>query len=314
MHVREVCQEKCSGSLTVHERAYVNLMQRTFSGLAMLLAEYTSDATVSARQATSNTAQPFAPLAKLQSPQTADEEKTKQLYLEKIEMKVVQKVACPKGSVAIVGDSLTVGLGRNNTYPAMLEEKLRQYCPTVRVQSDDGNPSTTQGIPKAGVRGDKYAHNGKTTASMKKDFDTVLAGGHNEVIILGGGNDLAGGVHAQKIRENLSDMYARAKQKGMRVIAVTTTPWKGYAPLSSVGWSEKKFKQQRELNAWIHSKPTNVDVVVDAYDALENRLDPGALMSAAQSVDKIHPGVPGLHMIAEKIFNTAYTQCEHHRQ
>ncbi|MBI4738626.1 DUF2272 domain-containing protein [Candidatus Woesearchaeota archaeon] len=215
---------------------------------------------------------------------------------------------CPAGSIAVVGDSITVGFGGRNTYPAMFEDKLKEACPSVKVQSEDSDASTTQGIPKAGQPHDKYAYVGKHVPTMKADFDSVLLGSHSDIVIMGGINDLAGGAGAQKIQEGLADMYARAKAKGMRVIALTTTPWKGYGTATSVGWTEKKYVEQQELNNWILSKPANVDVAVDVFAALDDPANSGAMRPEAGSVDKIHPGINGLHLIADAIFAAAYAQ------
>ncbi|MBI5398732.1 DUF2272 domain-containing protein, partial [Candidatus Woesearchaeota archaeon] len=215
---------------------------------------------------------------------------------------------CPAGSIAIIGDSITVGLGGRNTYPAMLEDRLKEACPSAKVQSEDGDASTTQGIPKGGQLHDKYAYVGKHVTTMKADFDAVLAGGHSDVIIMGGVNDLSGSASAQKIQADLADMYARAKAKGLRVVAVTTTPWKGYGTGTSVGWTEKKYDEQQELNKWILSKPASVDVAVDVFAALDDPQNPGAMRPDAGSVDKIHPGIVGLHVIADAIFAAAYAQ------
>ncbi|MBI4738920.1 hypothetical protein HY772_05160 [Candidatus Woesearchaeota archaeon] len=205
---------------------------------------------------------------------------------------------CPSGSVAVIGDSITVGFNGRNNYPDMLEDKLRPACPGIKVQHEDGNPNTLQ-RPRGNAPLDKYAFGGKSTPRMRRDFDTVLVGGHSDVIIMGGVNDLAGGRTAEDIKKDLADMYARAKQRGLRVIALTTTP---------CGWSEKTYAQQDALNKWIMSRPEGIDVAVDVFAALNDPRNPRFMKPEAKSFDRIHPGIAGLHMIADAIVSSAYSQ------
>jgi len=180
--------------------------------------------------------------------------------------------ACTTETVGAMGDSITQD-GRYLT-------RLGALCPGMTFENH-------------GVVSD-------STSKMLARFNSdIIANNYNEVIIMGGVNNACGSV--EKIESDLSEMYSRAKNAGMRVIALTITPWKG-----SSGWSEECQRHTEEVNQWILSKPENVDVTVDVYSALEDSGDPGAMRSEYSTEGKLHPNAAGQRAIADAVYAKAY--------
>jgi len=76
-----------------------------------------------------------------------------------------------------------------------------------------------------------------------------------DIVILAGVNDLASGRPVEDISEILNDLYYDAQEAGLRVIAVTLTPWMGHAR------GPKNAKRTKKLNDWIKSHPVPAAIV-----------------------------------------------------
>lgn len=201
--------------------------------------------------------------------------------------------------VAVMGDSITAwggtapsGTLNCNTVTAggnNYVNELRSKC--------SGSTFTNLGI------------GGQQTTQMVQRFDNQVTNcNYNEVIILGGVNDVTSDRSAAQIKESLSSMYQQAKDDNLKVIAVTITPWKGWTR-----WTAQRQQVTEEVNGWIMSE-ANVDVRVNAYSAMVDPNDPGKLKSEyvgpAQPGGYLHPGTEGQKAIARAIIAAAYpNQC-----
>lgn len=124
---------------------------------------------------------------------------------------------------------------------------------------------------------------GENTTQMLARFNTDIVANSiagEYCVIFGGINDLAQGTAAITIKSNLAAMYALAKGAGLKVIAITTSPWKGNAY-----WDITKQVQQDILNAWILANTNNVDYKIDIYSLL---VDPSVAYTLLPSYDADH--------------------------
>jgi len=120
------------------------------------------------------------------------------------------------------------------------------------------------------------------------------------VVILAGVNDAKSSIASATIQANLQAMYTAAHNAGIRVVAVTITPWK-----NGTNWTEARQTITDEVNAWILNTATNVDYRIDAYTALEDPGAPDALLAAYDSGDHTHPSAAGYTALATAIYNGA---------
>ena len=103
-------------------------------------------------------------------------------------------------AIAVIGDSLTAGLGvaAGDSYPALLEARLRREGYRYRVVN-------------AGVGGD-------TTAGGLRRIDWVLKNKPEIVIVALGANDALRGLSVAATRSNLAGIVARVRASGARVL------------------------------------------------------------------------------------------------
>jgi acyl-CoA thioesterase-1 len=102
--------------------------------------------------------------------------------------------------IAVLGDSLTAGLGLDPTqaYPALLQRRLNESGLDYEVVN-------------AGVSGD-------TSAGGLRRLDWALEGDVRVLIVALGGNDALRGLPADELAHNLSEIIERAQTKKIRVI------------------------------------------------------------------------------------------------
>ena len=136
---------------------------------------------------------------------------------------------------------------------------------------------------------DVHAEVGKQTSWMKEQYDNFKDKGYDEIIILGGINDIASGIKMENIQKNLEYIYSDAKKKNLRVIALTLTPNKPH------------IDKINQLNNWIKQQ-SNI-IAVDIYFLLA---DNDKLKDEYDAGDGLHPNIAGKKVIAQKIYETAY--------
>ncbi|ASU34786.1 cadherin-like beta sandwich domain-containing protein [Mucilaginibacter xinganensis] len=137
------------------------------------------------------------------------------------------------------------------------------------------------------------------TNNMIKRFPEVTNGSGEYVIIMAGVNDIKNGVSSSGVEKNLQTMYNLAHNAGLKVIALTVTPFKGYGK-----WTSKAQSVEDEVNAWIPGA-ANVDYVIDTYSVLVDPGSPNQMLPLYDRGDHLHPNLKGETKIAEAIYSKA---------
>jgi acyl-CoA thioesterase-1 len=106
----------------------------------------------------------------------------------------------PRARIAVLGDSLTAGLGiaKTASYPALLQERLD----AAKLDFE---------VVNAGVSGD-------TSAGGLARLDWALDGDVRILIVALGGNDGLRGLPAEELQQNLAQIIERAQARGITVI------------------------------------------------------------------------------------------------
>jgi hypothetical protein len=222
--------------------------------------------------------------------------------------KVLAMVDCPRPEpsrpakqtryvVAAVGDSLTDTRVGGGLYLAWLKRR----CPNSQF--------------------DAYGVGGQRTNHMRWRFlhDVFGVGArpdagtprYTHVIILGGINDLSASptrhVDLSDIRHNLSMMYREARQRGVKVVALTLPPWGHLADY------DRRPAATLELNRWIVDQRAEhrVDFTVEIHPLLSCG-DPHTLCPAFRRFgnDEIHWNAEGHAVVARAIFQDAFSDCQ----
>jgi lysophospholipase L1-like esterase len=197
--------------------------------------------------------------------------------------------------VAVLGDSLSDPKVGGGGYLAYVQER----CPKTRI--------------------DNFAKGGWMVNQMRRRFeeevlaDPVPGGVYSHLVVFGGVNDmysdLTAGRTPPKIQGDLSRIYARARERGMKVVALTVAPWGGFTRY----FTPHRGEATLTVNQWIfgEQRAGAIDVVVDAY-ALLSCGEPEKLCAEYEPPfrDGLHFGKVGQRKLGEALYEAAFKDCE----
>jgi acyl-CoA thioesterase-1 len=170
--------------------------------------------------------------------------------------------------IVALGDSLTSGrgIGRDEAYPAVLQERL-----------EDGG--YTYQVVNAGVSGD-------TTARALRRYREALDGDVKVLIVALGANDGLRGVPVEQLKANLSEIIEEAQRRGIAVVLV------GMDALPLHGWAYSvAFHRAYEELAARYAIPLVPFVLMNIMT------DPSLMQR-----DRAHPNQAGARAIADLIW------------
>jgi hypothetical protein len=197
--------------------------------------------------------------------------------------------------VAAIGDSLTDPKSHGGKYL----DTLRARCPESRF--------------------DAWGKGGEMVNQMRKRFARDILGdppdpskpAYTDVIVFGGVNDLysdeTAGRTVEKIEKDLGAMYAMAKKRGMRVVAINVAPWGGFKKF----FTAHRGDTTRQLNAWIAMQVDagTIDAAIDAHAILRCG-DPDKLCDEIAWKDGIHFNAKGHEKLGEALSSVAFSNCK----
>jgi acyl-CoA thioesterase-1 len=129
---------------------------------------------------------------------------------------------------------------------------------------------------------------GNTTQMMLDRFNAdVLAHDADCVVVWGGINDVGRGYDVSLIEDNLQSAYTQAHNAGIKVVAITISPF----------ISQGYLANKKTVNLWIMNTAANVDYRVDVYPLLEDPNTPDA-MRPDYTVDGEHLNSAGGAVVA----------------
>jgi lysophospholipase L1-like esterase len=133
---------------------------------------------------------------------------------------------------------------------------------------------------------------GQRSDQIRARFDDdVVAQRPAVVVIIAGVNDVYQGRGADHVIAELSAMYQRAREAGIRVIAGSIIPYNTATPDQNA--------RMHEINDWIKSKASTMGVrFVDTRAAVSSPERPDQLTS---SPDGLHPDAAGYRRMAEAL-------------
>jgi len=199
--------------------------------------------------------------------------------------------------VAAMGDSLTDPKSHGGKYL----DVLRKRCPKSRF--------------------DSYGIGGNMVNQMRARFARDVLGeppdpkhpkpDYTHVIILGGINDICSDETAlrtnDKIKRDLSAMYAQAHGAGMKVIAVTLPPWAGFDRY----YNPRRAASTADMNTWLKGRKAagEVDAVFDVYPLMSCG-EPEFLCDEYGWPDHVHWNKEGHRVAGEAMHEAIFADCE----
>lgn len=164
---------------------------------------------------------------------------------------------------------------------------------------------------------DHFGKGGDMTNQMRRRFEKevlpqIRERGYTTLIVYGGVNDLysneTAGRTNDRIEQDLSQIYERAKDAGLEVVAVTVSPWGGFSRY----FNQERSQNTQLLNSWILGGPAKgrVDRAVDSYPILSCG-DPEVLCPEyeTRSHDGLHPGSKGHEILGQALYEKAFSDC-----
>ncbi|MBU1131882.1 hypothetical protein KKC32_01330 [Patescibacteria group bacterium] len=152
----------------------------------------------------------------------------------------------------------------------------------------------------------RIAVSSKKTAWMWDQIKEKDLTGFKYLTILGGVNDIASETSLATTKSNLTKIYQKAHESGLKVIAITMNPWRYKS------WTEAKHQQTLELNDWIRAGGDgNIDKVVDFYNLVKDNNNPPEMRSEfwgnraqwtlGKDIDHLHPNCDGHAILKEAV-------------
>jgi len=208
----------------------------------------------------------------------------------------------PRGSVVVIGDSITDGNGATVDADTRWPDFLAARLAPQRIA-----------VLNAGISGGRLLSSGMGPSALARfDRDVLSQPQLRSVIVLIGINDIAWPGTAfdpQRRPPELAELVAgyrqliaRAHARGVRVLGATLTPFEGAldgTPLADY-FQPHKDALRRQLNAWIRASG-EFDAVLDFDALLRDPAQPSRLQPAFDSGDHLHPGDAGHRAMAEAV-------------
>lgn len=215
---------------------------------------------------------------------------------------VAVEADAPRGSVAVIGDSITDGNGATIDADARWPDFLAARLAPQRIA-----------VLNAGISGGRLLSAGMGESALARfDRDVLAQPQLRSVIVLIGINDIAWPGTAfdpQSRSPELAELIAgyrqliaRAHLRGVRVLGATLTPFEGAlagTPLADY-YQPHKDALRRQLNAWIRNSG-EFDAVLDFDALLRDPAQPSRLQPAFDSGDHLHPGDAGHRAMADAV-------------
>jgi lysophospholipase L1-like esterase len=194
-----------------------------------------------------------------------------------------------RGTVVTLGDSITDGYGStpdaNHRWPNYLSERLGQ-----RFGVDDAGISANRLLLDGGAGGE--------AATKRLDEDVLSRTNVHSMIVLLGVNDIQQDPHQldpTKIEGALQQIAERAHAQGIRTIASTILPFKGWGV-----WTPQLETVRQAVNEWIRSSHV-YDTVVDFDQVTRDPADPQRMLPRFDCGDHLHPGDAGYQAMARAV-------------
>ncbi|MQY38624.1 hypothetical protein SRB17_66370 [Streptomyces sp. RB17] len=200
----------------------------------------------------------------------------------------VDVLGAAAGSIVAFGDSLTDGNGStpdtNHRWPDRLAEQVL---------------ADRLGVLNAGISGNRLLRDGTGPSALARlDTDALDRAGVRVLVVLEGINDIKGTPTAADVTA-YADAYrtlvARAHARGVRVVGVTLTPYRGFS-----AYTDAREAVRQQVNSFIRTGGA-FDAVADADAALRDPADPTRLLPAYDPGDHLHFNDTGMAVVAGEV-------------
>ena len=194
-------------------------------------------------------------------------------------------------SVAVLGDSITDGTGST-------PDANRRWTDHLATRLDG-----RAGVLNVGITGNRLTGGsvGNEAALERLDRDVLSQAGVRTVILFAGVNDVRAGASDEEVTEALTELAARARAAGVRVVGGTVIPFRGWMDGRPGGWTPEKESVRLLINAFVRDSGGVFDAVADFDAALRDPAQPDRYNPLLDSGDHLHPNDAGMVVLADAV-------------
>ncbi|MFI9246687.1 SGNH/GDSL hydrolase family protein [Streptomyces sp. NPDC053086] len=192
------------------------------------------------------------------------------------------------GSIVAFGDSLTDGNGSTPDTNRRWPDRLAQRLLGQRI-----------GVLNAGISGNRLLREGTGPSALARlDADALDRAGVRALVVFEGINDIKGIPEASDpaaYADAYRTLVTRAHARGIRVVGVTLTPYRGYP-----AWTAAREAVRLRVNAFIRTGGV-FDAVADADAAVRDPAVPDRILPAYDPGDHLHFNDAGMAAVADTV-------------
>ena len=198
-------------------------------------------------------------------------------------------MAEPRRVIVALGDSITDGHliapESNSEWPSMLAQRFGGEVAVINA-GINGNTLLRPGSAEWGLAMvDRVTH------------DALDVPGVTHLVVFAGTNDIRRGSTAGQLAAGVTEIIAKARARGVKVIGGTITP-RDDQPL---GWVPARHNPIRhQINHWIRTSGA-FDGVIDFDAAARDQTNPDFLRVDYDSGDRLHPNAAGHRGLADAV-------------
>jgi lysophospholipase L1-like esterase len=204
----------------------------------------------------------------------------------------------PRGSIVVVGDSITDGFNSTARWTDYLQQRIDDVLPPTERPAvvNEGNTANalTAVVPSDATTG------GAPAGIQRLADDALDFPGVSTVVLFLGTNDLFFGASPQAVIAGYQQAAARVHAAGRRVVGVTLLPRQG-----SEKWNPVRQHYLAQINEWLLGNNGVFDGVINLATATANMYNgacvPDALFPPYNSGDFLHPNAAGDVAMADAI-------------
>ncbi|MFI8527221.1 GDSL-type esterase/lipase family protein [Promicromonospora sukumoe] len=205
--------------------------------------------------------------------------------------------------VAVLGDSITEGVGT----PDDADQRLTDHL--ARRLAERGGPV---GVANLGISGNRVLLDDERfgpSGQARLDRDALALPGVDTLLVVLGVNDLQqppSQTDPDVILAGYRQLVLRARDRGLRVVGTTITPFGGWQR-----WTPALEEERGYVNATLlagagrRGDAGAFDAVADVAAAVADPADPARLLPAHDSGDGLHPSAAGAAAMAAAISRRA---------
>ncbi len=205
-----------------------------------------------------------------------------------------------RGSIVVLGDSITVGWNTSLRWTNVLQQRLDL------LPADDRRAVVNEGITAntlLPLPNDDARVGGGPAGLTRLGRDVLSQPGVSEVVLFLGTNDLWFGATADQLISGLQQAIASVHQAGLRIIGVTLLP-RGGSVVDRRPWTPTMESYRQQVNNWIRTAG-GFNAVLDfapvVRDAYNGSCVPTAMFPPYDSGDHLHPDPAGQTAMADSV-------------